>query len=178
MIPFQKIFTLVIRTFSKPVLSLMKKKQQEGKLKHFRWFFVGLGRRYQVFEHWLNHRLLKTAHKKQLTELKEEVLLEKGVEAFYELFLYSIIIGLPMYELYKSAESAEKKEIKLKEKIDSMERKLDTANDSLATLLTFLSQSNEHTQRLKEDRQRAMQEYLARRIHQNTAQQEPISTAQ
>ena len=164
MIPFQKIFTLVIRTFSKPVLSLMKKKQQEGKLRSFRWFFVGLGRRYQIFEHWLNHRLLKTAHKKQLTELKEEILLEKGVEAFYELFLYSIIIGLPLYELYKSAESAEKKEKKLKEKIDSMERKLDTANDSLATLLTFLAHSSEQSLRLREERQKRMQEYIARRI--------------
>ena len=120
MIPFQKIFTLVIRTFSKPLLSLMKKKQQEGKYKHWRWFFVGLGRKYQVFEHWLNHKLLKTSHKKQLTELKEEILMEKGIEAFYEIFFYSIVIGLPMYELYKGAESAEKKEIKLKAKVDSL----------------------------------------------------------
>jgi hypothetical protein len=49
MIPFQKIFTLCIRTFSKPMLALMKKKQQEGKLKTFRWLFVGLGRRYHIF---------------------------------------------------------------------------------------------------------------------------------
>lgn len=139
---------------------------------------MGLGRRYQIFEHWLNHRLLKTAHKKQLTELKEEILLEKGVEAFYELFLYSIIIGLPMYELYKSAESTEKKEKKLKEKIDSMERKLDTANDSLATLLAFLAKSSEQSQRLKEERQKGMQEYEARRIQQSIAQQEAIPTAQ
>lgn len=33
-----------------------------------------------------------------------------------------------MYELYKAAESAEKKEIKLKAKIENMEGKLDTAN--------------------------------------------------
>lgn len=64
--------------------------------------------------------MLKTTHKKQLSELKEEVLLEKGVEAFYELAFYCIVIGLPMYELYKSAESADKKEVKLKTKIDSM----------------------------------------------------------
>lgn len=69
-------------------------------------------------------------------------MLEKGVEAFYELFLYSIIIGLPMYELYKSAESTEKKENKLKEKIDSMERKLDTANESLGTLVQYIAKSN------------------------------------
>ena len=42
---------------------------------------------------------------------------ELSVEAFYELFFYSIVIGLPMYELYKGAESAEKKETKLKAKI-------------------------------------------------------------
>lgn len=70
MIPFQKIFTLAIRTFSKPVLALLKKKQQQHKMRFLNWFFVMLGRRYHAFEHWLNHTILKTTHKKQLTELK------------------------------------------------------------------------------------------------------------
>ena len=106
MIPFQKIFTLVVRTFSKPVLSYLKQRQAENRMKNLRWIFVGIGRRQQIFEHWLNHKILKTTHKKQLNELKEEILLERGVEAVYELFLYCILIGLPMYELYTSAVSA------------------------------------------------------------------------
>jgi hypothetical protein len=163
MIPFQKIFTLVVRTFSKPMLSLMKKKQQEGKLGYFRWLFVGLGRKYQAFEHWLNHRLLKTSHKKQMTELKEEILLEKGVEAFYELFFYSIVIGIPMYELYKAAESAEKKDVKLKAKIDSMEGKLDSANQSLKLLLGHIENAKHYEESMKADRQMKLEELLRNR---------------
>lgn len=79
MIPFQKIFTLLIRTFSKPMLGYLKQRQQENKMMLLRWVFVRVGRQYHSFEHWLNHRILKTSHKKQITELKEEVLLEKGI---------------------------------------------------------------------------------------------------
>jgi hypothetical protein len=68
--------------------------------------------------------------------------MEKGIEAFYEIFFYSIVIGLPMYELYKGAESAEKKEIKLKAKVDSLETKLNEANQNLATLLSHLTGSS------------------------------------
>jgi hypothetical protein len=68
--------------------------------------------------------------------------MEKGIEAFYEIFFYSIVIGLPMYELYKGAESAEKKEIKLKAKVDSLETKLNEANRNLATLLSHLTGSS------------------------------------
>lgn len=160
MIPFQKIFTLVIRTFSKPLLSLMKKKQQEGKYKHWRWFFVGLGRKYQIFEHWLNHKLLKTTHKKQLTELKEEILMEKGIEGFYEIFFYSIVIGLPMYELYKGAESAEKKEIKLKAKVDSLEHKLDEANQNLSLLLAHLTSNTSSRLSLQSQREERLKQLL------------------
>jgi len=169
MIPFQKIFTLVIRTFSKPLLSLMKKKQQEGKYRHWRWFFVGLGRKYQVFEHWLNHKLLKTSHKKQLTELKEEILMEKGIEAFYEIFFYSIVIGLPMYELYKGAESAEKKEIKLKAKVDSLEKKLDEANSNLSLLLTHLTSNSPSRLSLQSQRDEKLKQMLQQSLQSSLA---------
>ncbi len=35
-------------------------------MKSVRWIFVGIGRRQQIFEHWLNHKILKTTQKKQL----------------------------------------------------------------------------------------------------------------
>jgi len=49
MIPFQKIFTLAIRTFSKPVLALIRKKHNQNKLGAFRTFFIAFGRKYQTF---------------------------------------------------------------------------------------------------------------------------------
>ncbi len=122
MIPFQKIFALLIRTFSKPMLGYLKQRQQENRMVALRWVFVGVGRHYHRFEHWLNHKILKTTHKSQITELKEEILLEKGIEAIYELFFYGIVIGVPLYELYVAAVSAQKKEQKLQDTIVKLEK--------------------------------------------------------
>jgi hypothetical protein len=66
MFPFQKIFTLLIRTFSRPMLGYVKKKQIERPGSRFARFFVGLGRRAQIFEHWVNHRVLRTTKHRQL----------------------------------------------------------------------------------------------------------------
>ena len=79
MIPFQKILTLVIRTFSKPMLTYAKRKQQEKKLYYFNGFFIFFGKRYHAMEHWINHRIIKSIQKKTLVDLKDEVALEKGI---------------------------------------------------------------------------------------------------
>lgn len=71
MIPFQKIFTLVIRTFSKPMLSYLKKKQQEAGFIYFAMMFRWIGRKYHHMEHWINYRVLKVNAKKQPVELKD-----------------------------------------------------------------------------------------------------------
>ncbi len=110
MFPFQKIFTLLIRTFSRPMLGYVKRKQIERPASRFASFFVGLGRRAHTLEHWVNHRILKTAKKRQVSELKDEVLLEKGIEFFYEWLFYLIVLGLPFYELYRSSAAAMLKE--------------------------------------------------------------------
>lgn len=87
----------MIRTFSRPMLNYIQQSQKEGRMAAFRWFFIAFGRRHHHFEHWLNHKILKTTHKKQISELKDEILLEKGISAFYEWIFYSIVIGLPLY---------------------------------------------------------------------------------
>ena len=66
MFPFQKIFTLLIRTFSRPMLGYVKRKQIERPGSRFASFFVGLGRRAQILEHWVSHRVLRTAKHRQL----------------------------------------------------------------------------------------------------------------
>jgi hypothetical protein len=38
------------------------------------------------------------------------VALEKGIEGIYEIFFYSIVIGLPLYEMHRSAVATEAKE--------------------------------------------------------------------
>lgn len=120
MFPFQKIFTLLIRTFSRPMLGYVKRKQIEKPGSRFASFFVGVGRRAHVFENWVNHRILKTAKKRHVSELKDEVLLEKGIEFFYEWLFYIIVLGLPFWELYRSSAAAVTKEQNLQKRIANL----------------------------------------------------------
>lgn len=79
MIPFQKIFTLLIRTFSRPMLHYFKQKQKLKESSLVGRFFIGFGRKTLAAQHWVNHRMLKTLTPKRHKQLSEEFLLEKGV---------------------------------------------------------------------------------------------------
>jgi optic atrophy 3 protein len=72
-----------------------------------------LGNKYHVFETKLNKELLQLENSdffvKPLTQIEA---VEKGIEFYYELLFYSIIIGLPLYELYRGSKEAEEKSIK------------------------------------------------------------------
>lgn len=65
-----------------------------------------------------------------------------------------------MYELYKGAESAEKKEIKLKAKVDSLEKKLDEANNNLSLLLTHLTSNSPSRLSLQSQRDEKLKQTL------------------
>lgn len=103
MIPFKKIAVLIIRTFSQPMLRYLRRKQQEKKLTFFSGFFIGLGRRTHILEHWINMHILKATLRKQPSRLNETILLEKGIESFYEFIFYGIVLGIPFYEMYKAS---------------------------------------------------------------------------
>lgn len=131
MFPFQKIFTMLIRTFSRPMLGYVKRKQQEKLGSKFAGMFIGLGRRSFAFEHWVNLRILKTVHRRQHAEYKSEVLLEKGIETFYEIMFYLIVLGLPFWELYRSSIAAVKKEENLQKRIGNLEKKMEHINQKI-----------------------------------------------
>jgi len=79
MIPFQKIFTILIRTFSRPMLGYIKHKQQINKNNWAGNLFVWIGRRTFTIESWTSRRILKKTATNRPAEIKQEVLLEKGV---------------------------------------------------------------------------------------------------
>lgn len=70
MIPFQKVFTLMLRSFSKPVLAYLRKQQQGKPMGWMGRFFIGVGRQSQRFDHWLNLKVMQTTQKKTMAELK------------------------------------------------------------------------------------------------------------
>lgn len=75
MIPFQKIFTLLIRTFSRPMLQYFKQKQQLKQSSIIGRLFIAIGRRTYAIEHWVNLRILKTLTLRRHILYTEEVLL-------------------------------------------------------------------------------------------------------
>lgn len=137
MFPFQKIFTMLIRTFSRPMLAYAKRKQIQQPGSRFASFFVRVGRRVQALEYWVNHRILKSAKKRQPVELREELLLEKGVESSYELLFYLIVLGLPFWELYRSSVAAQKKEETLQKRIASLEKKMGNISERIGKIVEY-----------------------------------------
>jgi hypothetical protein len=70
MFPFQKIFTIMIRTFSRPALQYIKKKQQTNNSSLIGRIFIKFGRRTHIIEQWINYRILKNLSAKHYNELK------------------------------------------------------------------------------------------------------------
>ena len=124
-LPFQKIITLIIRTFSKPMLQYARKKHAQNQMRFFNWIFIWIGRNYHLGEQFINNRILKTSRKTKAAELKEDIALEKGIEAFYEFWFYVIVIGIPLYEMHKGSVAAEEKEKVLNKKLEGMEANLE-----------------------------------------------------
>lgn len=48
-------------------------------------------------------KMTSVAHK----PLNDNIALEKGIEFFYEIIFYMIILGFPIYELYIAAEESQ-----------------------------------------------------------------------
>lgn len=132
MIPFFKIFSLVIRIFTRPMVNYTKKLhigQHKSIPGAFRTSFIRLGNKYNQLETYINRKFLKieTPDDLFIKPLSEDVALEKGIEFFYEILIYLILILLPLYELYITAESTQKK-------TDELSTRLKLIEDSISTL--------------------------------------------
>jgi hypothetical protein len=104
MIPLIKVVSLLFRVFSKPLINYTKMYHATNEIKSNRLksFFIMMGNKYHRFENFINKRYMKmasVAHK----PLNDNIALEKGIEFFYEIIFYMIILGFPIYELYIAA---------------------------------------------------------------------------
>ena len=107
MIPFYKIISLVVRVFAKPLISKTKDyhlrfRSEDHTL--MKKFYIVIGNRYHRFETKLNKDSLKILDEGELyiKPLSNTQAIEKGIDIFYEVLLYGIIIGFPIYELYRA----------------------------------------------------------------------------
>lgn len=126
MLPLFKVVSLIVRVFSRPLISYTKKyhigrKNDSHEL--LRRFFMALGNYYNIMETKINKKFLKinTADEIFIKPLSDDVAVEKGVEFFYEVILYGIMISLPLYEMWSAQESANKKAKELSDRLNKIE---------------------------------------------------------
>ena len=77
MIPFYKVFSLLLRTLSKPLLAYTKRvhSNREAKSKLVRNFFIGLGNFYHRFDSYINRQFLRVKSQTAFKPLNDELAL-------------------------------------------------------------------------------------------------------
>ena len=97
----------------------------------FRRRFIWLGNKYNRLETIINRKFLKIETPDELfvKPLSDDVALEKGIEFFYELLVYMILIGLPLYELYTTSASNDKKAKELSNRLNRIESNISSLKE-------------------------------------------------
>lgn len=129
MLPFIKVFSLIVRAFSRPLINYTKRYHNSNKSnlhQLLKVFFIRLGNFYNRVETRINKKFLKIeiADDVFIKPLSDDVALDKGVEFFYEIFFYSIVLSLPLYEMWIQQESNNKKAEDLKKKLEHLDNEV------------------------------------------------------
>ncbi|CAD8209541.1 unnamed protein product [Paramecium octaurelia] len=114
MIPIQKLASLLIRTFSKPLSNQIKRyalnKHRSRKPSLIKTGFVFLGNKYHNFETFLNRKSIGMKSQEMFFKpLTDEAALIKGSDLFADIFVYACVLGIPLLELYRSQRDSTKK---------------------------------------------------------------------
>jgi hypothetical protein len=129
--PF-KLITLVIRTIARPLVNWvsyynkLKLQQKESRFsKLVRGRLISIGQTTNYYNTLINRKLFKLSSSSSITELSEDKALEKGAEVLSEIFVYSILIILPIAEWIRQSKISKKKEMEKERKLKEMENELD-----------------------------------------------------
>ena len=121
MFPFYKLLTYTVKILSKPLVSFLtntNRKYQNIENHKISKFFISLGQKNSKFEIFLNKKILGLKIDSEMFEkpLNPEIALEKGIEFFYQFFLYVFLILVTVHELRISTKSEVKKNFILEKK--------------------------------------------------------------
>lgn len=162
MLPLFKVFSMIIRVFSRPVVNHIKSihKSNFKNVTGVSRYLVMLGNKYHRMEVAINKRLMnvKTDTDMFVKPLSPEIALEKGIEFFYEIVIYSLVLGLSVFELYKAQVSADEKKQKEEARISTLEKSLD---DTKLQLATFTAQSQTSHQEMSKNVQLILERLTA-----------------
>ena len=79
------------------MLSYAKKMHEKRRWLALNGFVIWFGRKYFQGENFINYTIRKMNKPKNQREISEDMALEKGIETLHELFLYSVVLGVPLY---------------------------------------------------------------------------------
>lgn len=128
MLPLFKVFSLVVRVFSRPVVNYLKTihKSNYKNIGPVSKFLMSLGNKHHRMEVFINRKMmnLKTDSDMFVKPLSPEISLEKGIEFFYEICFYSIILSIAGFELLKTQMASEEKKEKDEKRLQTIEARI------------------------------------------------------
>ena len=137
MLPLLKILTVIFKVFSKPLINHTKKyhlarNKNNQKPTFSKRFFVSFGHYVNIFESKVNRKFLNISPDMpfKIKTLKENDALEKGLEYFYEMIFYAILITLPLHEMYKANKDAKVKSTELSNRLGNIETQIKVTKDN------------------------------------------------
>ncbi|KAM3132647.1 hypothetical protein pb186bvf_015192 [Paramecium bursaria] len=92
----------------------------------FRYSFIRLGNQYNYIEVFVNRKLMGVQDV-FYKPLPDEQAIQKGADFFSELFIYTCLLGIPLYEIYRSTRDANKKSQLLQDRLQNIENKIQEA---------------------------------------------------
>lgn len=131
MIPLFKVFALMTRVFTRPLLMYIKNYQKNSRdlvNSAMARPFIALGNWQYHASMIINRKLFRVETDSDMfvQPLNSEIALEQGLELFYEIAVYGLILGISIYEMRKYAIEGQISKAKDKTHVDHIEYKLDS----------------------------------------------------
>ena len=144
MVPLFKLFSLLLKLFSRPIANNFKNaiKMQPEHHPFLRAMLVGLGQKYHVFMVRIQRQSMKMAGANSyIKPLTEDKAIETGAELIGEMIAYGVLIGFGVYELIKMQRENKRKEAAQLERIALIHAKIDGVDQEYRALLALLKAS-------------------------------------
>lgn len=114
---FYKVAALVLKVFSKPFIEHTKKVHLRGNAQsqspRMRKFFTLFGNKFNYYEQIINQKFLKIESAYAYKPLNDDLAIEKGINLFYEILFYLLMLGIPIYEMNRSSKESKEKSKRL-----------------------------------------------------------------
>jgi hypothetical protein len=132
-----KSLSLLVRTLARPLINWvsyynrMKMQESENKFVIFiRNRLENLGQKFNYYNTFFNRKLFKLADTQPIKPLTAEKALERGAELVSEFIVYSILLTLPTYEIYRQTKNNKIKEQKKKDFLIGIQKEVDRLIES------------------------------------------------